>query len=274
MMWYQSLYKRRRQLLTLLSISPCQPQLLITLCYRLAGVRTATSPRKHFASTPNGCLIDLLTSNMTHKKGTILMTGANGGLGAAIVSKISNDAVLSKDYLGIYTVRSLARADAVTKVLNSNTTTRNHEHELVALDLTSLAATRKVAEDINERVATGQLPPIRALIINAASQEYTTSTITADGFDRTWQGNYLSHFLLTLMLLQSMDKSNGRIFVTGSWSHKSVLPENPHTLPYDTLSIDGQMQHPGQEERNWTSRKSVQRGEVPTTLRFAASNGR
>lgn len=156
---------------------------------------------------------------MASVKGSIFVTGANGGLGSAIVQHIIKSASLAKTYHGLYTVRSTERAAAVQSVLRQ-AKAAGHTYDLVPLDLSSLASTRKVAEDINKRVAEGSIPPIRALILNAAWQEYTTHTMTDDGFDMTYQANHLSHFLLMLLLLKSLDKKNGRIVVLGSWSHE------------------------------------------------------
>lgn len=44
--------------------------------------------------------------------------------------------------------------------------------------------------------------------------------MTDDGFDMTWQVNFLANMLLSLLLLQSMDKEHGRILIVGSWSHE------------------------------------------------------
>jgi NAD(P)-dependent dehydrogenase (short-subunit alcohol dehydrogenase family) len=156
---------------------------------------------------------------MASPEGSIFVTGANGGLGSAILKHIAESSKYAKSYHGIYTVRNTERADTAKKALQKAKST-GHTYELVPLDLSSLASTRKVAEDINKRVADGSIPPIRALILNAAWQEWTSHTMTEDGFDMTFQANHLSHFLLTLLLLKSMDKKNGRIVVLGSWSHE------------------------------------------------------
>ncbi|KAI1084418.1 NAD(P)-binding protein [Whalleya microplaca] len=162
---------------------------------------------------------------MTAPTGTILVTGANGGLGSAIVSHILGSESLAKPHYGLYTVRNVQRAAAVQKVLQK-AAGAGHKYDLVPLDLCSLASVRKAAADINSRVANGSIPPIRALVLNAGWQEYTTSTLTDDGFDMAFQSNYLSHFLLTLLLLQSMDKEHGRIIVLGSWSHDTTDERN------------------------------------------------
>ncbi|KAI0205531.1 hypothetical protein F4808DRAFT_237121 [Astrocystis sublimbata] len=161
--------------------------------------------------------------------GSIFVTGANGGLGSAIVQHIVSTPSLAKNHHGIYTVRNTERATAVQGVLKTAKASAGHSYDLVPLDLSSLASTRKVAEDINKQVAGGSIPPIRALIINAAWQEYTSHTMTDDGFDMTFQTNYLSQFLLTLLLLKSMDKENGRIVILGSWSHDTSDARN--TVP-------------------------------------------
>ncbi|KAI0113711.1 hypothetical protein GGR51DRAFT_506352 [Nemania sp. FL0031] len=165
---------------------------------------------------------------MSATKGSIFITGANGGLGSAIVQHIVSSPALAKTYHGVYTVRNVERATAVKSALQK-ANGAGHKYDLLPLDLSSLASTRKAAEDINKRVAEGSIPPIRALILNAAWQEYTTHTMTDDGFDMTFQANHLSHFLLTLLLLKSMDKKNGRIVILGSWSHDTSDKRN--TVP-------------------------------------------
>ncbi|KAI1266342.1 NAD(P)-binding protein [Xylariaceae sp. FL1019] len=161
---------------------------------------------------------------MTSPKGSILVTGANGGLGCSIVSHILNESKLSS-YYGLYTVRAPERATAVQSVLQKCKKV-SHDYELVSLELTSLASTRKAAEAINAKVAAGEIPLIRALILNAGWQEYFTQTNTEDGFDTAFQSNFLSHFLFTLLLLKSMDKEHGRVVVLGSWSHDTADPRN------------------------------------------------
>ncbi|KAI1816594.1 NAD(P)-binding protein [Poronia punctata] len=162
---------------------------------------------------------------MTSATGSILVTGANGGLGSSIARQISSSAKYAKTYHGIYTVRDVGRATEAKRAVQKADST-GHTYDLVALDLSSLASTRRVAEEINRKVAEGEIPPIRALILNAATQEYTGHTMTGDGFDMTFQTNYLSHFLLTLLLLKSMDKENGRVVVLGSWSHDTADKRN------------------------------------------------
>ncbi|KAK8014186.1 short-chain dehydrogenase [Apiospora arundinis] len=165
---------------------------------------------------------------MTSKpQGSIFVTGANGGLGSAIVDHIVRSPTLSANYHGLYTIRNPQRAAGVERSLQkAQTTYHNHNYDLVPLDLSSLSSVRACAADINRRVTEGSLPRIRALVLNAAWQEYTTQTWTDDGFDQAFQANYLSHFLLTLLLLQSLDREHGRVVVLGSWSHDTMDKRN------------------------------------------------
>ena len=104
-------------------------------------------------------------------KGTILVTGTNGGLGTAIVNHILNTPSLADNYTGVYSVRNAATANNLQNALQA--APESHHHETVELDLSSLAHVRSAAADINGRVEKGELPPIRALILNAGYQDHT-----------------------------------------------------------------------------------------------------
>lgn len=155
-------------------------------------------------------------------KGSILVTGANGGLGSAIAAHLVSSPDLAA-YHGIYTVRDAQNAPALDAALRrsgSGAAAPPCSSEKVSLDLSRLSSVRKVAADINSRVSSEQIPPIRALILNAGVEEFATQTWTEDGLDLTFATNYLGHWLLTLMLLGSMDRDRGRILWVSSWSHK------------------------------------------------------
>lgn len=159
---------------------------------------------------------------MADKLGSILITGTNGGLGSALVSRIVSSPAL-KEYHGIYTVRNTASAKALDTALlgaGDRTSPAAHSFEKVSLDLSRLSAVREVANDIKSRIEAGQIPPIRALVLNAGVEEFETQTWTDEGLDTTFATNYLAHWLLTLMLLGSMDRERGRVIWISSWSHK------------------------------------------------------
>ncbi|GAW13253.1 hypothetical protein ANO14919_026330 [Xylariales sp. No.14919] len=155
-------------------------------------------------------------------KGTILVTGANGGLGSAIVEQIASKPELSA-YYGLYTVRDKAQAPALTAALSHGP---KHAHDVLALDLTNLDSVRSVADGIKARISAGEIPPIRAFILNAGFQDFGKQSWTSDGFDTTFAANYLGHWLLTLLLLGSLDKEAGRIIILGSQAHDPNDPRN------------------------------------------------
>ncbi|KAI1427947.1 hypothetical protein F5Y12DRAFT_791071 [Xylaria sp. FL1777] len=154
---------------------------------------------------------------MASLKGTIVMTGSAGGLGCAIVSKIVSTPELLENH-GIYTVRSkLSSATKLQSILSSAPTT--HRYDVEPLDLSRLASVREFASNLNARVSAKEIPPIRVLILNAAVNDMGKQSFTEDGFDMAFASNYLSHWVLMLLLLQSLDRKDGRIVVVGSACH-------------------------------------------------------
>ncbi|KAM5462797.1 hypothetical protein MauCBS54593_007868 [Microsporum audouinii] len=162
-------------------------------------------------------------------QGTIIVTGANGALGSAIVREIIDSPSYSSIYYGLYTVRDLSSASSLRAGLQQ-TSGAGHQHhsDVIQLDLSKLASVRAAAASINSRVRSRSIPPIRALILNAGFQESITQMMTEDGFDMSFQVNYLGHFLLSLLLLESMDKHEGRILCIGSWTHD---PDDTRNFP-------------------------------------------
>ncbi|KAI0911053.1 hypothetical protein F4823DRAFT_637125 [Ustulina deusta] len=154
---------------------------------------------------------------MAGSKGTIIMTGSGGGLECAIVSKIISTVELLEHH-SIYTVRNtLSSAIKLQSILSG--APKTHRCEVLPLDLSRLASVREFARNLNARVAAGEIPPIRVLILNAAVNDMGKQSFTEDGFDMAFASSYLSHWILTLLLLQSMDHEDGRIVVVGSACH-------------------------------------------------------
>jgi NAD(P)-dependent dehydrogenase (short-subunit alcohol dehydrogenase family) len=160
--------------------------------------------------------------------GSILVTGANGGIGSAIISRIHRTPELAS-YHGIYTVRHRA-ADPLPGIVHSHPTHVEHQYETLSLDLSRLVNVREIAAVVNRKVSAGEIPPIRALILNAGYQEMDAQRFTDDGLATVFVANYLGHWLLVLLLLGSMDRERGRIVVLGSKAHeygpvlKSYIP--------------------------------------------------
>lgn len=153
-----------------------------------------------------------------NRKGTILVTGANGSLGSALVARFVSKPEMAA-YHGIYAVRNADAAPALDSAFQTGKFSGSHSHDVISLELTNLGSVRAAAATINKRVASGEIPRIRAFVLNAGFLEFLTQTFTDDGFDMTFASNYLGHWLLAVLLLQSMDVQTGRIVVIGSESH-------------------------------------------------------
>lgn len=150
-----------------------------------------------------------------HINGTILVTGANGGLGVKIVQELINS---SHPYYGIFTVRNMSpESTGTVRQVVSNT---KFPHDIVQLDLGSLGLIRAFAKDINSRILAGTIPKIRALVLNAAVQRLGNLEYTVDGIETVFAVNFLANFLLVLLLLQSMDPERGRIIIISSSVHE------------------------------------------------------
>lgn len=54
------------------------------------------------------------------------------------------------------------------------------------------------------------------LVLIAGFCEFTDQTWTDDGFDMSFAASYMGHWMLTLMLLKSLDQDCGRVVVIGS----------------------------------------------------------
>ncbi|KAI8276037.1 Trans-enoyl reductase [Colletotrichum sp. SAR11_57] len=148
---------------------------------------------------------------------TVCLIQSYGGLGVALASHVST---VYPAYHGIYTVRNASTPNvSLEAAIDPNTS-----HEVLSLDLGNNASIRAAAASINQRVSSGAIPPIRVLVLNAGFLEFAEQTYSKDGFDMSFAANYLGHFLLTLLLLESLAKERGRVVWVGSNVHDPSRP--------------------------------------------------
>ena len=164
---------------------------------------------------------------MSDTSGTVLVTGPNGGLGIGFVAQLLGSPYATC-HETIYAVRDPEKALALKTVLK--TASKDHKQLVLPLDLTSLDNIREFATDINKRVTAGSLPPIQALVLNAGVKDCTGDNFTKDGYEHTFAVNYLANFLLSLLLLESMDKQCGRIIYVGSTA--AFITGGPNPSPF------------------------------------------
>jgi NAD(P)-dependent dehydrogenase (short-subunit alcohol dehydrogenase family) len=125
---------------------------------------------------------------------TILVTGATDGLGRRVAQELA-----AKGATVLLHGRSLERLEATLEELKSQTGSEKANSYLA--DLSSLEAVRDLAERIlSERDRLG-------VLVNNAGMIARERKESEDGYELTFAVNYLSHFLLTRLLLPLLKDS-------------------------------------------------------------------
>jgi NAD(P)-dependent dehydrogenase (short-subunit alcohol dehydrogenase family) len=128
-----------------------------------------------------------------------LITGATDGIGKVTATELAR-----KGYAVVLAARNETKAATVTTEIVASTGNRNVDY-LIA-DLTSLAQVGRLAEMFMVRY------PRLDVLINNAGIVMPQRILTADGYETTFQVNYLAQFYLTQLLLGELEKSRrGRV---------------------------------------------------------------
>jgi len=147
--------------------------------------------------------------------GSVLLTGANGSVGLHAAEYML---VTFPEYTAIFTVRDASYSDTHTNQLRAVIARfPNARASIQQLDLSSLASVHAFADSLVATIASGNSPPLSAIICNARYRNLLTGPELTpdDGFDKTFQVNHLSHAALVLRLVGSFGPSGGRILVSG-----------------------------------------------------------
>jgi len=136
-----------------------------------------------------------------------IVTGASSGIGKETSKKLAR--------LGATVVmvcRNQKRGERAMSEIKS--ASKNAEVELLLANFASLDSVRALAREFLEKHDSLHV------LVNNAGGVYATRSVTADGFETTFQVDYLSHFLLTNLLLDVLEKSApSRIINVSSTSH-------------------------------------------------------
>ena len=136
---------------------------------------------------------------------TILITGANTGLGKATALDLAK-----REARVILACRSLQKGHKAAEEIRS--VVRGAVLVVMHLDLSSLASVRKFAEEFSS--VEGKLD---ILINNAGVYMDSPQATTQDGFELHFGVNHLGHFLLTNLLLDLLERSSpSRIVIVSS----------------------------------------------------------
>ena len=154
------------------------------------------------------------TSKATMAGKTVIITGANAGIGKATAIDMAQ-----RGARVIMACRDLKRGEAALNDIVEETGSK--KVVLKHLDLASLKSVRKFAEDINKNE-----PELHVLINNAGLAYPPKQSKTEDGFELTVGVNYLGHFLLTNLLLDLLKRTApSRIVVVASTVHHQLTKE-------------------------------------------------
>lgn len=154
---------------------------------------------------------------------TFLITGANAGAGFE-ATKI----LLSKRATVIMLNRNEQKSNKAIQDLKTQFG-ENAKVSFIKMDLASLASVRNAAQEIIKNV-----PKIDALICNGAIGQVAKQVHTVDGFESQLGVNYYGNFVLTNLLLNRIEQSNGRIVYVSSEGYKMGIK----TIQFDDMNWD------------------------------------
>jgi light-dependent protochlorophyllide reductase len=157
--------------------------------------------------------------NPTQASKTVIITGANGGLGYYCAEAIAKS---GQDWHIIIASRNLSRVEEAVRTLIAET--EYPYIEGMALDLASLASVRQFVQDF----IAGERPPLQAIVCNAGIQIVSDTLYTEDGFEMTFGVNHLGHFLLVNLLLSHLSDRARIAFVSSDVHNPDLDTGMPH----------------------------------------------
>jgi NAD(P)-dependent dehydrogenase (short-subunit alcohol dehydrogenase family) len=169
-----------------------------------------------------------------------MITGANSGIGKAAATGLAKMGARI-----VMVCRDPARGEEARSEIVRTSAAKNEDVVLMTADLASLDSVRKLAADF---LQTKQ--PLHVLI-NNAGLILGKRTVTKDGLETTFEVNYLSHFLLTDLLLETMKASApSRIINVSSDAHTGGH------IDFEDL----------QEEKNYSALRSYSQSKLAQVL--------
>lgn len=145
------------------------------------------------------------TSDMRNK--IVLITGSTDGIGQQTALELAR--------MGAKVIiHGRTETKALETVARLASRVGKGELDWVGGEFTSLSEVKKMAEEINSRYDKLDV------LINNAGVYMREKLITQDGFETTFQVNHLSHFLLTNLLLDLLQKAeHPKVIVLSSVAH-------------------------------------------------------
>lgn len=145
-----------------------------------------------------------------------LITGATDGIGKATATALAHEG-----YTVVLAARSTAKAATVTSEIVA--ATGNRDVDYLTADLQSLSQLRRLTDAFAARY------PRLDVLINNAGVIMPRRVVTEDGYEATFQVNYLAPFYLTQLLLDALETSpQGRVINLSSSVYRAgkLDPDN------------------------------------------------
>ncbi|MGZ3755023.1 MAG: SDR family oxidoreductase [Mucilaginibacter sp.] len=142
---------------------------------------------------------------------TTVITGATSGIGEQTAL-----ALAKKDHALYLLVRDIKKGEELKKRLVGET--GNQHIFIIECDLADLQSVCRAADELKAKLFAVNV------LINNAGGIFSDRELTKDGFETTFQVNYLGHFLLTKCLMPLLEKGHARIINVSSEAYKMGKP--------------------------------------------------
>jgi NAD(P)-dependent dehydrogenase (short-subunit alcohol dehydrogenase family) len=140
----------------------------------------------------------------------VAVTGASAGLGLETARVL-----VSRGATVLLACRDVAKGEAASDLIATQSAVERHKLRVVRLDLASLASVRAAADEIRRSY------PRLDLLINNAGVMFVPFQRSQDGFELTFATNHLGHFALTGLLLERLLATPGsRVVTVSSNAHR------------------------------------------------------
>jgi len=148
---------------------------------------------------------------------TVIITGANSGLGRASARFIASE---DPNYTVVLACRDASKAAEACTSLRQET---GNEHIVpMIVDLSSLESVRQLRDTFDA----ANLPPLYSLVCNAGFNKAGKIEYTQDGYESIFGVCYLGHFLLANLMLSRM-VDHGRLALVSSDLHRAGSRHEP-----------------------------------------------
>lgn len=174
---------------------------------------------------------------MTNSEKSIIITGANTGLGYFCAKHIATE---NRSWHVVLACRDPEKAKiAMDKLIKE---TGNPNITFIQLDLSSFDSVK----EFTRKFIQNNYPPLKGIVCNAGISGEDEIVFTKDGIESTFQVNCLSHFLLIQLLFKKLTPP-ARILMVSSELHRNDGPMKAFLPNYTNAQ---ELAHPSKEKVN------------------------